>query len=325
MDSNISNTLGDSVTIVGVPTNLGANNMGVEMGPNAYRHHGMIPKLQQAGFQVQDVGNIRCEERWKVDAGTNSKLHYLQEVARISQDAAQAVHQAIDNNTRPVVIGGDHTTCLGAVSGASVAVDGDIGLIYIDAHGDMNTDQTTLTGNIHGMQLAALMGFGHDQLVRVHGDQIKVAKQHVLHVGGCDWDQAELDLVQRENIATFTVDNLLQHGMAPLFPLIAKLQSQVKYIWISLDLDSIDAQYAPAAGMPNNKGLLYREIAAIAKYIGAHCNVIGLDVVEYNPLADIDYKTASLATELIATMLGKEYNWYSEYLSRNPDSATGDH
>lgn len=314
------NTDQDSVsaTLIGVPLNLGANNLEVEMGPNAYRYQGMIKSLENAGFDIADAGNVACADRWTVKPGNNPKLRYLPEIARISQDTATLTHTAIDQGRKVIVLGGDHTTCLGAVSGASVAIDGDIGLIYFDAHGDMNTDQTTPTGNIHGMQLASLMGFGAQELSRIHGDQIKVAKQNVLHIGGCDWDQAELDLVSRENIATFTINDLLESGMAPLLPMIKKLQSQVKYIWVSLDLDAIDEQYAPAAGMPNKKGLLYREIIAMSQYIGAHCNVIGVDVVEYNPLADIERKTAALATELIASFFGREAGWYAGHLARNP-------
>ncbi len=288
------------------------------MGPNAYRYRSIVSRLEQAGLAITDAGNIEVKERWHVTRGNNPKLSYIDEIVRISEDTAQLVHSAVDNGQRLIVLGGDHSICLGAVSGASVAVDGDIGLIYFDAHGDMNTDQTTPTGNIHGMQLASLMGFGHQSLSRIHGDQVKVAKQHILHIGGCDWDKAELELVSRENLATFTINDLLEHGFAPLLPMIKKLQAQVKHIWISLDLDSIDAQYAPAAGMPNKKGLLYREISMLAQYIGENCQVLGVDVVEYNPLTDIDNKTADLAIELIGNFFGKNTDWYAGHLARNP-------
>lgn len=304
-------------TLIGVPLNLGAKNLGVDMGPNAYRYQNIVPKLTTAGLDITDVGNVFCDDRWKVDVGSNPKLHYLDEIVRISNDTARLVQESINNQRRPIVLGGDHSICLGAVSGASVAVNGDIGLIYFDAHGDMTTEETTLTGNIHGMQLASLMGFGAQQLSNVYKETVKVHKSNVLHIGGSDWDQAELDLIAHENIAAFTMDDILTKTFAPLLPMIRDLQSRVKYIWISVDLDSIDAQYAPAAGMPNNKGLVYREIKMLADFIGKHCNVLGIDVVEYNPLEDIDHKTAGLATELIANFFGREYSWYTEYLSRN--------
>jgi len=308
----------NSATIIGVPCNFGANNLGVDMGPNAYRYQGIADSLTAVGLDVQDSGNIQCPDRWTVSIGDNPKLHYLDEVVRISNDTAVVVQKAIEQGSRPVVLGGDHSVCLGAVSGASGAISGTIGLIYFDAHGDMNTDETTPTGNIHGMQLASLMGFGAAKLRDVHHAGTKVAPNHVLHIGGSDWDQAELDLIAQESIAAFTLEDCLTRTFAPLLAMIDELQSKVDHIWISLDLDSIDVQYAPAAGMPNSRGLLYREIKMLAEYIGKHCSVLGIDVVEYNPLADVDHKTAGLATELIATFLGKEYSWYTNYLVRNP-------
>lgn len=305
-------------TLIGVPLNLGANNMGVEMGPNAYRYRGMVPKLQRAGLDIIDAGNVFCDERWKTHSGNNPKLRYLDEIVRISNDTAQLVHTAVDNGRKVITLGGDHSIALGAVSGASAAVNGDIGLIYFDAHGDMNTHETTPTGNIHGMQLASLMGVGAPELFRIHADTVKVQPVNVLHIGGSDWDTAELDLVHSKNIPTYTMDDILTSSFGPLLPMIRDLQTRVKHIWISLDLDAIDAQYAPAAGMPNQRGLLYREIKMLAEYIGVHCNVLGVDVVEYNPLEDVDHKTADLAIELIANFLGKEYSWYAEYLARNP-------
>jgi len=306
-----------SLSLIGVPNNLGANNLGVDMGPNAYRYHDMVPKLSSAGFSVTDMGNVFCEDRWKVSRGDNPLLPYGEEIVRISEDTAKLVQQAVKNASTPVVLGGDHTVCLGAVSGASVARQGKIGLIYFDAHGDMNTDETSETHNVHGMQLASLMGFGSKTLVDVVSPGRKVAPANVLHIGGCDLDQAEIDLIAREKIPHFTIEDVLTKTFASLFPMIDALQQQVDAIWISLDLDSIDQQYAPAAGMPNPKGLVYREILALAQYIGKHCTVAGIDIVEYNPLNDIDKKTAELATELIAAFLGKEYTWYTHYLARN--------
>lgn len=303
-------------TIIGVPTNLGANNMGVEMGPNAYRYQDLIPKLERAGFAIQDAGNVPVPERWAANKGTNPKLPFAPEIIRISTDTAKLVQQTVDAGRTPIVLGGDHSIALGAVSGASIAVDGDIGLIYFDAHGDMNTDQTSSSHNIHGMQLASLMGFGAQELASVYKETVKVSKHNVLHIGGSDFDQAELDLIAREKIQAYTMNNILTQNFGPLLPMISALQSKVKYIWISLDLDAIDAQYAPAAGMPNQKGLLYREIKMLAEYIGKHCTVLGVDVVEYNPLEDTDHKTAGLATELIANFLGKGYSWYAEYMAR---------
>jgi arginase len=235
----------------------------------------------------------------------------------VNEDIASKTEAAIRAGHKGIVLGGDHSVCLGAVAGASQAVDGTIGLIYFDAHGDMNTDQTTLTGNIHGMHLASLMGFGAPELAHVYGENVKVPKENLLHIGGSDLDQGEIDLIERENLQAFTLFDLLTHNLAPVIKMIDDLAARVPNIWVSLDLDCIDRIYAPGAGMPNAKGLSYREISTIAQYIGKKCNIIGIDVVEYNPLQDIDHKTAELGIELIATFFGKEYSWYTGYLQDN--------
>jgi len=303
-------------TLIGIPLDLGAKNLGVDVGPDAFRYAGIISKLTQAGLSITDQGNIISENREKLDPG-NPKLRYLSEIVRVSEELARQTEQAVRNSNKVIALGGDHSICLGAVAGASAAVDNNIGLIYFDAHGDMNTDETTLTGNIHGMHLASLLGFGAPELANVHGETVKVSKENLLHIGGSDFDQAELELIKRENIDAFTLFDLLTQSLGPLLPKIDALAARIPNIWISLDLDVIDRIYAPGAGMPNAKGITYREVATVAEYIGKKCNVIGVDVVEYNPLQDEERKTAELGIELIAKFFGKQYSWYENYLKNN--------
>lgn len=300
--------------LLGVPLDLGAENLGV--GADTFRYQHIISKLKSAGLDITDKGNVYVKSRAEVPVG-NHQLRRLDEIVRVSEETAGVIAAAMRAGQKAIVLGGDHSICLGAISGASGGLDGKLGLIYFDAHGDMNTDKTTPTGNIHGMQLASLIGFGAPQLAQVYGDQVKIQKQNLLHIGGCDFDQTELELVKREGLKTFSMLDLLSGGLAPLLTMIDDLTKQVVNIWISLDLDAIDALYAPGAGMPNQKGLTYREIAAIARHIGRHCNVVGVDVVEYNPLQDEQGKTGELAIELIATFFGKEYSWYTHYLKKN--------
>jgi arginase len=302
--------------IIGVPLDLGAENLGVDIGPQAFRYQGIVDKLTSAGLEFSDLGDVEVKPREGLNRG-NPRLHYLEEIVRVNEEVASLTHEAVSQGKKVIALGGDHSINLGVVSGASAALNGDIGVIYLDAHGDMNTDETTLSGNIHGMHLAALMGFGAPDLVHVHGEQIKLPKENLLHIGGSDWDQAELDLIAREHLQTFTLFDLLSQNLAPLLTLIDDLAARVPNIWVSLDLDVIDRIYAPGAGMPNAKGLTYREIATIAEYIGQHCNVVGLDVVEYNPLQDEQNKTADLGIELISKFLGKNYSWYTGYMARN--------
>lgn len=295
---------------------LGAENLGISMGTDTYRYQDIVGKLQTAGFDVYDKGNVDVAQRHMVPVG-NPRLRRLAEVVAVSEKTAAWTNEAVGSGRKTVVLGGDHSIFLGAIAGASKALGGNIGVIYLDAHGDMNTDITTPTGNIHGMQLAAAMGFGAKELVNVYGSGKKLAKENLLHIAGCDMDAAELDLIERENIKTFSMRDLMIKGLGPVLEMIDQLAEQVDSIWVSLDLDSIDSVYAPAAGMPNQKGLTYREVTAIAEQIGATSKVAGVDVVEYNPLQDVDGKTGELATELIATFLGKQYSWYTHYLQRN--------
>lgn len=305
-----------NAVLLGVPLDLGAENLGVDIGPNAFRYQKIVEKLKGAAITATDVGNIVCGERNSLEIG-DQKVKFLSEIIRVNESAANVAQDAIKKQKKLIGLGGDHSITLGLFSGVSAAVSGDIGMIYFDAHGDMNTSATTLTGNIHGMHLAALMGFGDERLVNVYQDGAKLQKDNLIHIGGCDFDQAELDLVRNENLKTFGIDDLLAHGMNPLLSMVDALQKRVSNVYVSLDLDSIDSLYAPGAGMPNRGGLTYREIVAMANYIGKNCNVVGVDVVEYNPLQDVDHKTAELGIELIARFFGQNYSWYSNYLANN--------
>ena len=304
-------------TLIGTPLDLGAKNLGVDIGPEAFRHAELINKLSGVGIEIKDEGNIESTDRNTLDPG-DPHLKYLPEIVRVNGELADKVEAAIKEGRKPIVLGGDHSINLGALTGASNAVGGEIGMVYIDAHGDINTHETTQSGNIHGMHLASLMGFGAPELAHLKGEHVKLKTENLLHIGGSDFDQGEIDLIEQQNIESFTLFDLLTKNLGALLPMIDDLAARNKNVWVSLDLDAIDRVYAPGAGMPNEKGLTYREVSAIAEYVGKKCNVIGLDVVEYNPLQDIDHKTAELGIELIATFLGKEYSWYTNYMHNNP-------
>jgi arginase len=304
------------VVVLGVPLDLGAKNLGVDVGPSAFRYQQVVEKLRGALISVEDLGDIYCNDRKRIDV-SNPKLKYIDEIVRVSNEAAKKVRSSVLKKKKIVGFGGDHSITLGLFSGVSDAVAGNVGMIYFDAHGDMNTEQTTMTGNIHGMHLASLLGFGDKRLVNIYKDGVKLKKENLIHIGGCDFDQAELDLAKREDLKLFQIEDMLTKGMGPLFSMIDDLRRRVNNLYVSIDLDSIDSLYAPGAGMPNRGGLTYREVVSLANYIGRNCNVIGVDVVEYNPLEDEGHKTAELGIELIARFFGRNYSWYSNYLEKN--------
>ncbi|MCL5432785.1 MAG: arginase [Patescibacteria group bacterium] len=302
-----------NATVIGIPLDLGTQRIGVDMGPNALRYEKIIERLEGVGIRVNDFGNIDCNFSKNINPG-NTKLKYLKEISKVSDQTAKAVDKLLQKKEKIVALGGDHSMSIGTVSGASKFFQGDLGLIYLDTHGDLNTDKTTTTGNIHGMSLAVLLAAFILELINIYAAGPKIKKDNLLLIGAKDLDLAEEELIKKENIKSFDITDVLAHGLSPLFEMIDKLQARVKNIWVSLDLDVIDNVYAPGVGIANDGGLTYREIVAIAKYIGRHCNVIGLDIVEYNPIRDIDHKTADLSIALIAKLLGSDYSRYTEYM-----------
>lgn len=308
------------VSLIDIPVDLGAESLGVNMGPQALRFAGIIEKLEKAGLSMTDVGTIPCKTRDEVSMG-NPRMKYLAEIVRINTETAKTVDAVIQKGEKVIAIGGDHSLCLGTVSGASKALKRNLGLIYIDAHGDFNTDQTTISGNVHGMPLSAVVGYGASELVNLYFTGTKVKKENMLLIGVTDVDKAEEALIKQEKINMHDMADILAKGLGPVFGEILALSKRVGNIWISLDLDAIDYLIAPGVGIPSKGGLTYREIVALTKYIGKKCHVVGIEIVEYNPTRDRDHITADLAIELAANLLGATYNWYTEYMDEQKGSS----
>lgn len=304
------------VNILGIPLDLGAQRIGVDKSPKVLRERGFVEKLTCVGMSIEDLGDIACDFPKNLHF-KNPMLKYAKEILTVANKSAEKIETLIKKGEKVIALGGDHSITLGNVAGASNALNGNLGLIYIDAHGDMNTDKTTTTGNIHGMPLAALMGFGNTILTSFYGFSPKIKKENMLHIGGKDFDKGELELIQKEKLNCFTVFDMLSYGLSPLLKKIKELQSKTSNIWVSFDLDVVDKIYAPGVGIPNNGGLTYREIAAITEYIGKTCNVVGIDIVEYNQTYDIENKTAELAIEVTAKLLGSDYSDYTKYLDHH--------
>lgn len=300
-----------NISLIGIPVDLGAEALGVSMGPQTLRFNDIVEKFTHVGINVNDLGDIACKSS---NQEGPANLKNLKEIVRISEEAASKVETEIRKGNKIVTLGGDHTLSIGTVAGASKALKGNLGLIYIDAHGDFNTDKTTLSGNIHGMSLSALVGLGARELVDIYFPGAKVKIENALLVGASDLDIKEEELIKEVGLPTFDMMDILAKSFGDLFGMILNLNKQVDNIWISFDLDAVDGVYAPGVGIPNTGGLTYREIMAISKYIGEKCNVIGVDIVEYNPTRDIEHKTADLAIEVGARMLGLDYSSYTKYM-----------
>lgn len=301
------------IDLIGVPLDLGSERIGVDMGPNALRCQKFVENLTRAGLDINDLGNLPCPSLEEVDEG-DPNTKYLDPIASVCRSLSLQTQKSTANNKHMLVIGGDHSVAIGSVSGAAQAISGKIGLIWIDAHGDCNTTDTTLSGNIHGMPLAVLLGHGHKDLTGISQNSCAVEYQNVLGIGLKDLDPAEKEFIKFHKINTFSIKDILAEGLRPILLAIDDLIKRTDSIWVSFDLDGVDASEAPGVGMPNKGGLTYREIYAIAEHIGTNSDILGLDIVEYNPVNDIEHRTAILATELTAKLFGKDYSNYSAYM-----------
>ena len=304
-----------NVSVLGVPLDLGKDSSGTDSGPKYLRKCGLQEMCEDIGLAYKDLGDIDCADKRTAEIG-DAKVKYLDEIARVAKKTAQVVNNEISLKNKMVVLGGDHALSVGTISGASVACGGDLGVIWIDAHGDMMTHENTHSGNIHGMPSAVAMGLGHYRLVNILKPGSKIKKENIVYIGLKDLDQEEVDLIRNENLNAFTIMDIFRHGFEPITRSIMELQKRVNNIWVSLDIDSIDQEYAPATLMPNFGGLTKREIENLTKFIGKTCKVVGMDIVELAPKLDENKKTGQLAVELIAHLLGSQYGWYTQYMKK---------
>lgn len=305
--------LSGDVSILGIPLDLGKDGSGTADAPQELRKAGLVSILKHLGFTVHDLGDIPCPAHSDVEIG-DKKMKYANAILPVLKQAAASVANEIEQKKKVIAIGGDHTIALGTISGAAKSAGKNLGVIWIDAHADANTPETTLSGNLHGMPSAALMGFGHSSMTNLCFEGQKISPENILFIGLKDLDQAEIELIRKERISVITIMDLMRHGFGHVTNNIDELTKRTDSIWVSLDVDGIDREDAPGTLMAAPNGLTRREIIMLTKYIGKTCPVIGMDIVELVPHLDQKNKTISLALELIVNLLGSEYGWYTEYM-----------
>lgn len=302
----------DSVAIVSIPSELGSDARGLAETPKYLLEHGLEAKIAALGAEVRHSA-IVCPKSKGIELQSRAKN--LKEVAAVSRASSKAVATAAARGDFVLALGGDHSIAVGTVSGAAT-VHKRLGLVWIDAHPDANTEETTLSGNIHGMPVAVLMGYGNEALTTVGGSGPKILPEHMLYIGLKDLDQAEIDFIRQHRIAAVTMHDIVAHALAPAFDAIDKLKGRVDRIWVSMDIDSIDEMYSPGVAMNSMGGLTRREVVAIANYIGKTTKLAGMDLVEMVPEKDVDGKTARLALELVSNFLGFSDGSYAEYMEK---------
>lgn len=296
------------IAIMGVPLDLGAGRRGVDMGPSAIRYAGLQRGLHALGHSVNDAGNLAvplAETVPAIDPATN--LHHLAPIAAVCASVARAVAEQIAQHTLPLVLGGDHSISLGSVAGA--AHGRRIGLLWIDAHADFNTPDTSPSGNIHGMPLAALTGRGHPRLVGVDGFATStpvIQPAHVALIGIRDVDPLEREALHGSGIHTFTMHDIDRQGIAAIMEQAIRIVSRgTDGIHVSFDLDVVDPHEAPGVGTPVPGGISYREAHLAMEMLAQTGSLISLDLVEVNPILDERNTTAQLAAALALSALGK--------------------
>jgi len=287
---------------------LGAGRRGVDMGPSALRIAGLAERLRDLGHTVSDDGDIpvRVPESQEID---NHKLKYLPEIVRAATILAHKVEDIMEQEEFPLVLGGDHSIAMGTISGlSSFARKRNLrfGVIWIDAHADMNTVETTPSGNIHGMPLAAVLGEGALELTTIGGDFRKVDPKNAVLIGVRDIDIAEREIVKRTGIAHYTMADIDKYGAHKIINKVLKeFKEKVDLLHVSFDIDSVDPTVAAGVGTPAPGGLSYRETHLIMETI-ADCDCMSsLEVAEVNPIFDIKNQSAEFAVQVIASALGK--------------------
>lgn len=298
-----------SVRIIGVPMDLGAARRGVDMGPSAVRYTDLRDRLEKLGHTVEDAGNVTVPFREDAARGAQRGARYLGAITEVCTDVAGRVRAALEGGQLPVVLGGDHALAAGSIAGAAahLAVTGQqLGVVWVDAHGDLNTPATSRSGNVHGMPLAALLGNGDKAMASIAGTMGAVRGSDVALVGLRDLEQSERAHIRKWGLAAFTMRALDERGVrAVMEDAIAVATRSTAGLWVSFDMDVIDPDEAPGVGTPVPGGITYREAHLAMEMLADTGKLVGIDVVEVNPVLDEKNRTAEIACELILSALGK--------------------
>ena len=297
-----------AVHIIGVPLDLGGNRRGTDMGPSAFRIAGLGEQLTKLGLRVVDKGDVPSPIPERKGAGDPHK-RYVKDIARVCQRLFQACLSSFSEAAMPIVLGGDHSLGAGSVAAASAHMRKQgkaLGLIWVDAHGDMNNPSSSESGNVHGMPLAALLGSEPAELAHLAGPGPAVAPKQTVLVGIRNLDEIEKKIVRASKVNVFTMKDIDRLGIAEVMArAIAIATKGTGGFHVSYDLDACDPTVAPGVGTPVKGGLSYREAHVVMEMIAESGLMTSFDLVEVNPTLDIRNTTAELGTELALSALGK--------------------
>jgi arginase len=301
--------MAEKIRIIGVPMDLGASRRGVDMGPSALRVAGLQSRLKQLGRQVEDEGNVMVPQAEEQPYG-EKKARYLDEIAQTCKGLAERVRKTLEEDMFPLVLGGDHSIAAGTVAGAAAhfhKTGKRIGVIWLDAHGDMNTPDSSPSGNVHGMPLASIMGYGPPELVDLAGVKPMVEPRNVALVGIRDLDSKERRFAKESGVHVFTMRDIDERGMREVMAEAIRFAGDdTAGIAVSLDMDFVDPSDAPGVGTPVRGGVTYREAHLALEMIADSRAMVSFELVEINPVIDLHNTTALLGVELVLSGLGKK-------------------
>jgi arginase len=289
------------VTIVGIPMDLGQSRRGVDMGPSATRYAGLGAQLRHLGYATEHLGNLHIPDRDTLPA--EGGMAFLGAAAEACARIYEVASAAVARGSFPLFLGGDHSLAIGTIGG--VTVDEPTGVLWIDAHADMNTPETSPSGNLHGMPLAALLGHGVDELVNVGRPGAKLDPGDVVLIGTRSIDPGERELLKRTGVGVYTMRELDERGVSVVVREALVRLAHRPRLHVSLDLDVLDPGEAPGVGTPVPGGLTYREAHLLMEIVAESERVASAEVVEINPILDNGNRTARLACGLISSLLGK--------------------
>jgi arginase len=297
------------VNIIGVPLDLGAGRRGVDMGPSAVRVADLNKKLAGLGYAVEDAGNVPVRIAETQHFGDQSSK-FLKEITEVCEHLAELVEKGLARNSLPVVLGGDHSIAMGTLAGVAKhfhRMNQNLGLIWFDAHADFNTPETSPSGNVHGMPLAAVVGVGPPELTNLYDMCPKIKPQNAALVGVRDIDNLEKELLASSAVRVFTMRDIDERGMRSVVEEAIKIATQhTAGLAVSWDMDCLDPSFAPGVGTPVKGGASYRESHLAMEMIADTNKLLSLELVEVNPVLDHMNTTASLGVELILSALGKK-------------------
>lgn len=292
------------ISLIGVPIDFGQMRRGVDMGASAIRYAGVVERLEAIGHTVVDEGDIHVPNVATLEI--HPKLRNLGAVVESCSLLAQHVKEAVEKKKFPLVLGGDHSIAIGTLAGLAYHYK-NLGVIWYDAHADMNTEETSPTGNIHGMPLAVAMGLGHAKLTSIGGEQPKIKAENLVIIGARSVDAGERKLIKEKGIKVYSMHEIDSMGMTAVMndALLYLRDRQVDGVHLSLDLDGLDPIYTPGVGTPVPGGITYRESHLAMEMLQDSNLVTSAEFVEVNPVLDMKNSTADVAVELMGSLLGE--------------------